>query len=124
MQIEKNYRLLPLSLGAQKHQTIFKVYIFEALPAILSGIILSIGRAAEDTAVIMLTGAAAVAGIPKSFSSSFEALPFFIYYNSKEDFTPEKIKIIYLAALLTVLISAIFVILSKTINKKVISWKM
>jgi len=32
----------------------------------------------------MLTGAVATAGIPKSLFSSFEALPFYIYYISSQ----------------------------------------
>jgi len=122
-QIDNNVRQLPLSLGAKKHEAVFKVYIFEALPSILSGVSLAIGRAAEDTAVIMLTGAAAFAGLPESPFSSFEALPFFIYYNSKENLTPETVKSIYLAAFITVLLSGSFIIFSKIINKRVLSWK-
>ena len=45
---------------------------------------LAIGRCAEDTAVIMLTGVVASAGIPKSVFSNFEALPFYIYYTASE----------------------------------------
>ena len=51
---------------------------------LLSGVILAIGRCAEDTAVIMLTGVVATAGIPKSLLSQYEALPFYIYYISSE----------------------------------------
>ena len=38
------------------------------------------GRAAEDTAVILLTGAVAYGGLPGSLLDKFEALPFTIYY--------------------------------------------
>ncbi len=116
-QIEEDIRLLPLSLGAKKFQAIFKVYIFEAFSIISSGIALSIGRAAEDTAVIMLTGAAAFAGIPSSIFSPYEALPFFIFYSSQENITPEKIKLIYLAALIIIIISSIFIIFSRKLKK-------
>lgn len=77
-------RLTALSLGATKLQNIFYVLLPSSMSGILSGIILSIGRCAEDTAVIMLTGAVAVAGIPKSVFSNFEALPFYIYYISSQ----------------------------------------
>ena len=50
----------------------------------LSGIILAIGRCAEDTAVIMLTGVVATTGVPKSLLSNYEALPFYIYYISSQ----------------------------------------
>ena len=77
-------RMTGPSLGATKFQNIFYVLLPACLSAIISGIILSIGRCAEDTAVIMLTGAVATAGIPRSLFSSFEALPFYIYYISSQ----------------------------------------
>ncbi|MBU0969105.1 MAG: phosphate ABC transporter permease PstA [Proteobacteria bacterium] len=77
-------RLTAPSLGATQLQSIVYVLLPAALSTILSGIILSIGRCAEDTAVIMLTGAVATAGIPRSVFSSFEALPFYIYYISSQ----------------------------------------
>ncbi len=77
-------RLSALSLGATKLQNIFLVLLPSSMGGILNGVILAIGRCAEDTAVIMLTGAVAVAGIPKSIFSNFEALPFYIYYISSQ----------------------------------------
>jgi phosphate transport system permease protein len=44
-----------LALGATKWQTIQKVVLPQAIPGILTGIILSIGRAAGETAPIMFT---------------------------------------------------------------------
>ena len=61
--------------------------------AIFSGIVLAIGRAAEDTAVIMLTGVVANAGIPRALSDKFEALPFSIFYltaEHRDDFELQK----------------------------------
>lgn len=77
-------RVVAPALGATKIQNIFFVLVPEALSGIVSGIILSIGRCAEDTAVIMLTGAVASAGIPKSLFGGYEALPFYIYYISSQ----------------------------------------
>jgi phosphate transport system permease protein len=77
-------RMTGPSLGATQFQNIVYVLLPASLSAIVSGIILSIGRCAEDTAVIMLTGAVATAGIPRSLFSSFEALPFYIYYISSQ----------------------------------------
>jgi phosphate transport system permease protein len=77
-------RMTGPSLGATQFQNIVYVLMPASLSAIVSGIILSIGRCAEDTAVIMLTGAVATAGIPRSLFSSFEALPFYIYYISSQ----------------------------------------
>jgi phosphate transport system permease protein len=72
------------ALGATKLQNISYVLVPRALSGIISGIILSIGRCAEDTAVIMLTGVVATAGLPTSPLSHYEALPFYIYYISSQ----------------------------------------
>lgn len=77
--LPRQIRTTAPALGASRLQTIVYVLLPQSLSGILSGVILSIGRCAEDTAVIMLTGVVATAGIPKSLLASYEALPFFIY---------------------------------------------
>jgi len=77
-------RLTAPCLGASKLENIVYVLLPSALSDIVSGVVLAIGRCAEDTAVIMLTGVVATAGVPKSVLSSFEALPFYIYYIASE----------------------------------------
>ena len=72
-------RLTGYALGATRLQNIFFILLPRSFNEILSGIILAIGRCAEDTAVIMLTGAVATAGVPRSLLSQYEALPFYIY---------------------------------------------
>ncbi|MEZ4528925.1 MAG: ABC transporter permease subunit [Desulfobacterales bacterium] len=83
-QIPHSIRITAPAMGATKLQNIFYVLVPHSLTGILSGIILAIGRCAEDTAVIMLTGVVATAGIPKSLLSNYEALPFYIYYISSQ----------------------------------------
>jgi len=70
------------ALGATRLQNIGYVLLPRALPGITSGVILAVGRCAEDTAVILLTGVVATAGVPSSLLSQYEALPFYIYYIS------------------------------------------
>lgn len=82
--IPAEVRLTAPALGATRLQNIAHVLFPRSLPGISSGVILAIGRCAEDTAVIMLTGVVASAGIPKSVLSSYEALPFYIYYISSQ----------------------------------------
>jgi len=77
-------RLTAPGLGATRFQNLWYVLIPMAAKDIVGGVILAIGRSAEDTAVIMLTGAVATAGIPGSVFSGYEALPFFIYYTAAE----------------------------------------
>ena len=72
------------ALGMSKSQTVLHLLIPASSSGILGGIILSMGRAMEDTAVIMLTGAVANAGLPSGLGSKFEALPFKIYYTAAQ----------------------------------------
>ncbi|MCG8551104.1 MAG: hypothetical protein MI799_11945 [Desulfobacterales bacterium] len=81
-----------------------------ALSDIVSGVVLAIGRCAEDTAVIMLTGVVAAAGVPKSIFASFEALPFFIYYTASEYTDPSELAKGYGAALILLLICSLLFI--------------
>ena len=92
------------ALGATKLQNIFYVLIPRSLSGIASGVILSIGRCAEDTAVIMLTGVVATAGVPKSVFSNYEALPFYIYYISSQYSDKKELLNGYGAAIILLLI--------------------
>ena len=58
--------------------------IRNALSGISSGMFLAIGRCAEDTAVIPLTGVVATEAVLSSLLSQDEALPFYIYYRSSQ----------------------------------------
>lgn len=78
--VPMEYREASLALGATKWQTIYKVVLPAALPGILTGSILGIGRAAGETAPIMFTAAAFYTKvIPKSFFDECMALPYHIY---------------------------------------------
>lgn len=59
------YREGSLALGATRLQTIYKVVIPAAVPGILTGIILSIGRAVGETAAVFLTAGSSL-NLPKS----------------------------------------------------------
>lgn len=82
--IPEHLRLLGPSLGFSQGQNIRQVLLPLAGRGILSGGILAVGRAAEDTAVILLTGVVAHAGIPRNLWDKYEALPFRIYYLAAE----------------------------------------
>ena len=62
-------RLAGLSLGFTPWQNIVHVLLPAAGRGILSGVILAVGRAAEDTAVILLTGVVANSGLPSGESA-------------------------------------------------------
>jgi len=97
-------RLTGLALGATRLQNLFYVLLPKALPGMISGVILAIGRCAEDTAVIMLTGVVVSAGVPKSLLGPYEALPFYIYYISSQYTNPEELARGYGAALVLLLL--------------------
>ena len=79
------------ALGASRLQNITLVLLPNSISDIISGIILATGRCAEDTAVIMLTGAVATAGLPRSLFDQYEALPFYIYYISSQYTGPDEL---------------------------------
>jgi phosphate transport system permease protein len=115
--IPLDIRLTALALGASKLQNIFLVLIPKSLSGIMSGIILAIGRCAEDTAVIMLTGAVASAGLPNSLFSQYEALPFFIYYISSQYSSQDELMQGYGAAIILLLLCGILFSVAFVIRK-------
>ncbi len=56
--VPRDYRLGSAALGATRWQTISRVTLPQAVPGIITGTILSIGRVAGETAPILFTGAA------------------------------------------------------------------
>ncbi len=75
-----SYREASLSLGATKFQTIAKIVLPNAIPGILTGVMLSMARAAGETAPIMFTAAAfSTPDLPTSVYSEVMALPYHIY---------------------------------------------
>ena len=82
--LPKRLYITAAALGLSHNGTVFRILVPSAGKGILSGAILAMGRAAEDTAVIMLTGVVANAGLPAGLTSKFEALPFHIYYTAAQ----------------------------------------
>jgi phosphate transport system permease protein len=79
-QVPAEFRAASLALGATKWQTIRKVVLPSALPGILTGVILSMGRAAGETAPILFTCAAFyLPRLPKSVLSQCMALPYHLF---------------------------------------------
>ena len=81
--VPDGYREASLAMGATKFQTLYKVIIPSALPGILSGIILSIGRVVGESAAILLT-AGTVAQMPGSIFDSARTLTVQSYLIAKE----------------------------------------
>jgi phosphate transport system permease protein len=78
--IPPSLREASIALGATKWQTTRHHVIPYAMPGILTGVILSLSRAAGETAPIILVGAAYYEPeLPSSLLSAFQALPYHIY---------------------------------------------
>lgn len=78
--VPQSFRQVSLSLGASKWQTIWHIVLPNAIPGILTGIILEISRAAGETAPILFTVAAFYLPIlPVSVFDQVMALPMHLY---------------------------------------------
>lgn len=88
--VPQSYREASLALGATHWQTIKKVVLPTALPGILTGVILNVGRVAGETAPILFTAATFYTrGFPNSIFSEVMALPYHIYALMTEGTHPE-----------------------------------
>ncbi|MEJ2670658.1 MAG: ABC transporter permease subunit [Deltaproteobacteria bacterium] len=104
--LPEELRLAGLSLGFTPWQNMLHVLLPAASRGVLSGVILAVGRAAEDTAVILLTGVVANAGLPSGILGKYEALPFHIFYLASQARTEAELAKGFGAALILLLITA------------------
>ena len=80
-----SFREVSRSLGASKWQTIRHIVLPNAIPGILTGTILGLGRAAGETAPILFTVAAFyLPQLPKSVFDQAMALPYHLYVISTQ----------------------------------------
>ena len=83
--VPKSFREVSYSLGATRWQTIRHAVLPHALPGILTGTILSLSRAAGETAPILFTAAAFyLPRLPKSIFDQVMALPYHLYVLSTQ----------------------------------------
>jgi phosphate transport system permease protein len=83
--VPHSFREVSLSLGASKWQTIRHIVLPNALPGVLTGTILGLGRAAGETAPILFTVAAFyLPQLPKSIFDQAMALPYHLYVISTQ----------------------------------------
>ncbi|MFZ1754388.1 MAG: phosphate ABC transporter permease PstA [Caldilineaceae bacterium] len=83
--VPQQFRTVSLSLGATRWQTIRHQVLPHALPGIITGIILGLGRAAGETAPILFTVAAFyLPDLPQSIFDQTMALPYHLYVISTQ----------------------------------------
>jgi phosphate transport system permease protein len=110
MAVPNSLREASFALGATRWQTIRKIVIPQALPGILTGVILSIGRAAGETAPILFTAAAFYTRkCPRSPFSEVMALPYHIYALMTEGTHPRQQTVIAYGSALVLLILVLLI---------------
>ncbi|HNS51702.1 MAG TPA: phosphate ABC transporter permease PstA [Anaerolineae bacterium] len=83
--VPQRFRVVSRSLGATRWQTIREVVLPNALPGILTGVILGLERAAGETAPILFTVAAFyLPQLPRSPLDQTMALPYHLYVVSTQ----------------------------------------
>jgi phosphate transport system permease protein len=108
-----------LALGATRWQTIRHHILPYSASGILTGMILSISRAAGETAPIMLIGAAvAINHLPSGLMDSFMALPFTIFYFVQVSSAPNAYGLAYATALILIVMVVSLNLIAIVMRKK------
>ncbi|MCW6660046.1 phosphate ABC transporter permease PstA [Aerococcaceae bacterium NML191292] len=117
LSVNNSLRMGSLALGAGKLRTIFTVVLPVAMPGILSGIILAVGRIVGETAALLFTLGSAT-GLPQNLMSSSRTLALHMYVLSSEGL---HIKEAYatgtIIILLVVIINGVSTFLSKKLSQ-------
>jgi phosphate transport system permease protein len=83
--VPQSFRVVSVSLGATRWQTIRRIVLHESLPGILTGVILGLERAAGETAPILFTVAAFfLPRLPNSPLDATMALPYHLFVISTQ----------------------------------------
>ena len=108
--IPNSMREATLALGATQFETIRDVVLPSALPGILTGVILTLSRAAGETAPILFTGVAFyINDVSTALNREFMALPYHLYMLSTQHNAIEEVRpLAYGTAV--VLISLVFLL--------------
>jgi phosphate transport system permease protein len=83
--VPQSFRVVSISLGATRWQTIWRIVLPQSVPGILTGMILGLERAAGETAPILFTGAAFfLPHLPSSPLDATMALPYHLFVISTQ----------------------------------------
>ena len=112
--VDPMYREGSFGLGAGRLRTVFRVVLPSAVPGILAGIILAIGRIVGETAALMYT-AGTMANVPSSLFTSVRTLSVHMYVLSGEGLHVEQA---YATATVLLIVVACINALSSMIAKR------
>ncbi len=115
--VPDSYREGSYGLGAGKLRTVFVVLLPSAIPGILAGVILAIGRITGETAALIYT-AGTVAGIPKNLFSSGRTLAIHMYALLNEGlYTEESYATAVVLLIMVLLINALSSFVAKRFTR-------
>ena len=113
--VPDSFREGSFGLGAGKLRTIFRIVLPSAVPGILAGVILAIGRIVGETAALMYTSGT-VAQIPKNVLGSGRTLALHMYVLANEGLHTDKA---YATAVILLILVIGINMLSGVIAKKI-----
>jgi len=124
--VPRTYKEASLSLGASRIHTVARVILPAALPGILTGIVISMGRAAGETAPIIFTAAVSVGkplGLLEGLNQPTPALPWNIYNLATEHEAVDEIRhvqfgMVFTLVLLVLMLNLAAIILRARVSKK------
>ena len=115
--VPDSYREGSFGLGAGHLRTVFKIVLPSAVPGILAGIILAVGRIVGETAALMYT-AGTVAGVPDNLMSSGRTLAVHMYVLTNEGlYTNQSYATAVVLLVIVVGINAVSGLIAKRIAK-------
>ena len=122
--VPQSFRVVSISLGGTRWQTIRRVVLPQAVPGILTGVILGLERAAGETAPILFTVAAFFLPVlPKSPFDATMALPYHLFVISTQ--VPNMpVKIQYGTALVLLVFVLGMNILATTIRSRARAYRL
>lgn len=124
--VPRSYKEAAFGLGAGRWRTVLTVILPAALPGILTGIVISMGRAAGETAPIIFTAAVSV-GLPlkiwETLSQPTPALPWNIYNLCTEHEAVDEIRhvqygMVFTLVALVLLLNLFAIVMRARISKK------
>ena len=117
LSVPDSYREGSFGLGAGKLRTIFRIVLPAAMPGILSGVILAIGRIVGETAALIFT-AGTTAAVPENIFSSTRTLAVHMYCLLSEGlYTDQAYATAVILLVMVIIINALSSFFAKKLTK-------